>query len=370
MRIIAVELFRLRLTWKRPFETSYGTLTEKETIIVRARSADGLVGYGEAPALQIPYYLEEWTDSALLALERFIVPSILNQELGDAAALEACYRWVRGSCAAKAGIEAAFWDIRAQEEGIPLHKLWGGHRDRIEAGISLGAESELGRLIEKVGRAVEDGYRRVKVKIMPGRDVEVIRVIREAHPDVALMADANSAYAISDAGHLRELDAFRLMMLEQPLGWDDILDHAELQQEIDTPICLDESIRSAGDAEKALRIGAARIINVKPARLGGYRQAMLTAGICAFRGAPAWCGGMFETGLGKAFNVHLSSLPSFNLPGDIASTDQYFERDVLVEPIVVDGEGCIRVPENPGVGVEIDTASLNSLRIGHRIIRA
>ena len=369
VRIVRADLIHLRLRLRRPFETSFVRLLDKDTVLVRAYSDDGLIGYGEAPALPVPSYNYECTDTVLLMLERYILPAVLGHDLDSIEALEACYAPIRGHHMAKTGVEAAYWHLRAQQESKPLWQLWGGVRDRVEVGISIGAEPEIDALLRKIEEALGAGYRRIKVKIKPGSDVEVARAIRATFGPIALMLDANSAYTLADADHLRRLDEFDLLMLEQPLGHDDIVDHATLQRQLKTPICLDESILTVADARKAIKLGATRIVNVKPSRVGGFRQAKLLAEECGRRGVPVWCGGMLETGIGKAFNIHLSSLENFHLPGDTSGTDQYFEEDILREPIVLGSDSCLAVPCEPGLGYEVDETALQKLTVSSKSIR-
>lgn len=366
LRIVRVDLLHLRPRLRRPFETSFVRLDDKDTVLVRAFTDDGLIGYGEAPAMPVPYYNDECTDTVLLMLERYILPSVLGVELPSIEALQACYAPIKGHHMAKTGIEAAYWHLRAQQEARPLWELWGGVRDRIEAGISIGTEATAEQVVEKVRAAVDAGYRRIKVKIAPNRDVAMAEAIRAAFPDIRLMLDANSAYTLADSDRLVALDEFDLLMLEQPLDHDDIIDHARLQEQIQTPICLDESIHSRADARKAIDIGAARIINIKPSRVGGFWESKLLAEDCERRGVPVWCGGMLETGIGKAFNIHISTLNNFSLPGDTSGTDQYFEQDVLCQPIVVGPDSCIEVPTTPGLGFEIDEQAIRLLTVASR----
>jgi O-succinylbenzoate synthase len=362
MKIVRVDLLHLNLKLKRPFETSFFRLTEKETVLVRAYSADGLIGYGEGCAMPLPYYNEESTSTVWLMLQELLVPGILGKQLHSIDDVEATYAPVRRHSIAKSALEAAFWHIRAQEAGEPLWKLWGGVRDRIETGISIGAEPTVAQVAAKVGTALEAGYRRIKVKIKPGSDVEVAHGLRQEFGSISLMLDANSAYTLQDIGLLHQLDQFDLLMLEQPLEHDDIIDHATLQSQISTPVCLDESIHTRSDARKAIALGSARIINIKPPRVGGFWQAKLMAEDCQSRGIPVWCGGMIETGLGKAFNIHISSLANFTLPGDTSGTDQYFEEDILTDPIVVDrADSCIPVPTGPGLGFNVDERAVSRL---------
>jgi O-succinylbenzoate synthase len=366
LRITRVDLLHLRPRLRRPFETSFVRLEDKDTVLVRAFTDDGLIGYGEAPAMPVPYYNDECTDTVLLMLERFILPSVLGVEIPSIEALQACYAPIKGHHMAKTGIEGAYWHLRAQRENKPLWELWGGVRDRIEAGISIGTEATAEQVVAKVGVALDAGYRRIKVKIAPGRDVAVAQAIRANFPAISLMLDANSAYTLADSEHLSALDQFDLLMLEQPLAHDDIIDHARLQEQLSTPICLDESIHTRDDARKAIDIGATRIINIKPPRVGGFWEAKLLAEDCERRGVPVWCGGMLETGIGKAFNIHISTLRNFSLPGDTSGTDQYFEQDVLSEPIVVGPDSCIAVPATPGLGFEIDEGAIRTLTVASR----
>jgi o-succinylbenzoate synthase len=361
MRIVRADLLCLRLRLRRPFETSFARIRDRDTVLVRAFSSDGLVGYGEAPALPGPYYTYESTDTVLLMLRSYILPSVLVKEIESIEDLEHCYQHIKGHPAAKTAVESTYWHLKSQAANKPLSQLWGGVRDRVEAGISIGSEPNVQAVLKKIEDALGTGYRRIKVKIMPGRDVDVIKAIRDAFGDITLMADGNSSYSLHDIDQLKRLDDFNLLMLEQPLGDDDLIDHAELQRQLRTPICLDESIHSREKARQAVQIGAAHIINVKPAHLGGYWQGKLVAEDCQQRGVPVWCGGMLETGIGKAFNIHLSSLENFTLPGDTSGTDQYFEEDVLAEPIVIEGDSCIRVPTAPGLGFPVSEKAIDRL---------
>lgn len=368
MRLIRADLIHLRLRLRLPFETSFARLHHKDTVLVRAYTDHGLIGYGEAPALPVPYYNEECSDTVLLMLERYILPSALGRELESIDALQACYATIRGHHMAKTGVEAAYWHLRAQEAGKPLWQLWGGLRDRVEVGVSIGTEPQTDEVVRKVGKALTTGYKRIKVKISPGRDIAVAKAIRNTFGSISLMLDANSAYTLDDTNLLRQLDEFDLLMLEQPLAYDDIIDHSTLQRSLATPICLDESIHTRSDARKAIDLGAARIINIKPPRVGGFWQAKLMSEECGRRGVPVWCGGMLETGLGKVFNLHLSSLDNFSLPGDTSGTDQYFEEDILVEPLVVGFDSCIDVPQGPGLGREINERAIRDLMVSSRSI--
>ena len=346
------EIHHLKLRLKKPFETSFARFQDKDTVFVKAFTKEGLVGLGESPALPFPFYNEECTDTTLVILERFILPRFLNKKIDTIEELEQSYRHIIGHNMAKTGLEAAFWHLKSQEEQKPLWQLWGGVRKEIEAGISLGLEKNVQTLVEKVEKALAKGYQRIKIKIKPGMDVNVAEAVREKFPEIKLMFDANSAYTLKDLEIFRALDRFKLLMIEQPLAHDDIIDHVQLQKELKTPICLDESIHTFEDARKAIEIGACKIINIKPSRVGGYWQSKKIAELCEKNNIPVWCGGMLETGWGKMFNIHISSLNNFKLAGDTSGTDQYFEKDIITPDIVVKSNSMIDVPQT-GIGYEV-----------------
>jgi O-succinylbenzoate synthase len=303
-------------------------------------------------AAEDPGYSYETTDTAWSVLTDFLVPGLLGREIDDARDLLAPVAWVRGHRMAKAGLEMAAWDLEARRRGVSLAELLGGRRGDVAVGVSVGIQPSDEALVEKVRGYVDEGYARIKIKIKPGRDVETLTAVRTEFPDLPMMADANSAYSLQDVARLRALDGLGLMMIEQPLAYDDLLDHSRLQREIETPICLDESIRSVRDAELALDLGAGRIINIKPGRVGGFAQAKAIHDLCRDRGIPVWCGGMLESGVGRAHNVALASLPGFTLPGDISASRRYWERDI-VEPEFVMTGGTMQVPPGPGIGVAV-----------------
>jgi O-succinylbenzoate synthase len=360
MKFERVTLHLLNLRLKTPFVTSYGVHDERRTILVEAADADGLTGWGECVAFDTPHYTEETVDTAWLILERFLIPAVLGVELAHPAEIARRLQPVRRHPMAKAGLETAGWDLYCKRAGIPLHQALGGVRREVDSGAAVGLQDSDAALYRAIDRCVADGYRRVKLKIKPGADVDLLARVRARFPDLPLMADANSAYTLADAEHLRALDAFGLMMIEQPLGEDDIVDHAELQRRLRTPICLDESIVSAADARKALQLGSCGVINIKIGRVGGLAEAKNIHDLCAERGVPVWCGGMLETGIGRAHNLALATLPGFTLPADLSASSRYWDRDVIVPEITV-RDGRIRVPDGPGIGFEVDREFIASV---------
>jgi O-succinylbenzoate synthase len=348
LRIDRADLIVVRMSLVRSFETSSSRRTDLEHILVKVY-ADGLIGWGECASPVDPYYCEETTETAWHILKEFIVPAVLGRSFSSIEQLRAFYGKVKRNNFAKAGLEMAAWDLLARAAEQPLHALLGGTRDEILSGVSLGIESDLGRLFGLIDQYLDEGYRRVKLKIGPGKDVAYIGQVRERYPDLPLMADANSAYRLADLPTLKQLDEFDLMMIEQPLGHDDIVDHAQLQRALKTPICLDESIHTADDARKALDLGSGKIINIKVSRLGGLDEAKKVHDLCRDRGVPVWCGGMHEYGIGRAANVAICSLPGFVLPGDVSGSDKYYAEDI-VDPPILATKGAIAVPDAPGLG--------------------
>jgi O-succinylbenzoate synthase len=352
MKIERIEVRRLRLPLRFPFETSFGRTTAKDFLLVCA-SADGVTGYGECVADDDPYYLPETNGTVLHVLRDFLVPEVLGREVEHPRELRPLFARVRGHEMAKAALEMAAFELEARRQSVPLYRLLGGRGGTIGSGVSIGLQKSVGELLDKVAVEKAAGYRRIKIKIKPGHDLELVSAIRARHPDLPLMVDANSAYSLADAPLLRELDAHALMMIEQPLAWDDIVDHATLQRQLQTSVCLDESIHSAEDARRALDLGACRVINVKVGRVGGFREAIAVHDLCRARGVPVWCGGMLESGIGRLANVHLQTLPGFTLPGDTSASARYFEEDLIDPPVVVMPQGTIAVPEGAGIGHEI-----------------
>jgi len=349
VRLDRVEIRQIRLPLRFPFETSFGRTETKEFLLVSV-SAGGETGHAECVADVDPFYLPETNATALHVLRDFLAPAAFDLDLAHPCDLVPAFARVRGHEMAKAALEMAVWELWARRDGLPLYRILGGRGGAIAAGVSVGLQKDTEALLDKVAGEVAAGYRRVKIKIKPGRDVALVEALRARFPHLPLMVDANSAYALADAEHLRTLDRFGLMMIEQPLGWDDIVDHASLQRRLETPICLDESIRSGDDARRALELGACRIVNVKVGRVGGFAGAIAVHDACRARGAPVWCGGMLESGIGRLANVHLQTLPGFTLPGDTSASARYFEEDLVDPPVVVSPDGAIAVPEGPGIG--------------------
>ncbi len=352
MRIERIEVRHVRLPLRSPFETSFGRTEAKEFLLVSV-SAEGVTGHAECVADVDPYYLPETNGTALHVLRDFLAPLLLREDPGHPRELSALFARVRGHEMAKAALEMAVWEWEARRQGVPLYRLLGGRAGEIAAGVSIGLQKDAGALLDKVAAEVAAGYHRIKIKIKPGHDRELVEAIRRQFPAVPLMVDANGAYSLADVPLFRALDAFDLMMVEQPLAWNDIVDHAALQKEIRTAVCLDESIRSADDARHALALGACRIVNIKVGRVGGFAGALAVHDLCRKRGAPVWCGGMLESGIGRLHNVHLQTLPGFTLPGDTSASARYFDEDLIDPPVVVSPAGMIRVPEGPGIGHEI-----------------
>jgi O-succinylbenzoate synthase len=351
----ALEVRLVRLALLEPFETSFGRMASRLLFLVRLE-AEGAHGWGECVAWESPLYSYETVGTARHVLRDFLAPALLGatvQGLGDVAPR---FSRFKGHPMAKACVELAFVDLVARLRGESLSALIGGTRAAIEVGVSLGIQPTVDELDARVRRYLGLGYRRIKIKIKPGFDVEVMAEIRRRHPGILLSADANAAYGPEDAERLRRLDAYDLLMVEQPLAYDDLVDHAALQKSMKTAVCLDESVTGLDQARRALDIGACRILNMKIGRVGGYSEALPIHDLCVERGVPLWCGGMFESGIGRAHNVALASLPGFTLPGDISGSRRYFERDVIVPPVEVGPDGTVAVPRSPGLGYEVDLA--------------
>jgi o-succinylbenzoate synthase len=351
MKVTSVVLRHLKMRMKSPFTTSFGTFQDKEFLLLEAKDGNGLSGWGESVAFHSPWYNEETLKTNWHMLEDFIIPSLLNKEISNPNEVSEILSYIRKNNMAKSTIEGAVWDLYAKQKGITLAAAIGGKTSKIEVGISIGIQKTVDELLKLIEEYVNEGYKRMKVKIKPGWDVEVMREVRKHFPDVALMADANSAYRLKDINLLKELDEFNLTMIEQPLASDDIVDHATLQRAINTPVCLDESIHSLEDARKAIELGSCKIINIKIGRVGGLTEAKRIHDLCQEQGIPVWCGGMLESGIGRAHNIALTTLDNFILPGDTAGSSRYWEQDII-DPEVVVENGMITVPDKAGIGYE------------------
>jgi O-succinylbenzoate synthase len=356
--ISSIDLIEVALPLVRPFRTSFGEERDKRAILVCARDVDGVTGWGECCASPEPRYSEEWLDGAWDALHGFLIPAVLaGGPIAGPEDVAARARWIRGHRMAKAALEEAVLDVWLRAAGRTLGDYLGVVRPRVSCGVSVGIAPSLGELLDEIHGYLAAGYRRVKLKIEPGRDVEVVTAVRGALPETPLSVDANAAYSLSDVAVFEALDELGLVMIEQPLDHEDLLDHAKLQARLATPICLDESIRSARDAVAALEMGACRVINIKPGRVGGILEAKRIHDIAVTREAPVWIGGMLETGVGRAANVTLAALPGVTMPGDTSGSDRYFERD-LTAPFVLAPDGTMPVPTGPGIGAEPDPTRL------------
>jgi O-succinylbenzoate synthase len=362
----------IRLALKEPFRISSGVIHERRVGLLELTDRDGATAWSECVAFDRPIYSPETIDTAWMAISEWLAPRLLGKTVDgphDVQALLADN--IRGHSMAKAALEMGCWGLAAEVEQKPLSGLLGGMRDRVPTGISLGIQSAPALLVERAQRAVDAGYRKIKVKIEPGHDIEFVHAVREAlGPEIGIMADANSAYSLSHADHLAQLDAFDLIMLEQPLGDDDLVRHAALQCRLTTRICLDESITSLDRAEDMIALGSGRIVNIKPGRVGGLRTSKAIHDLCELAGIPVWCGGMLESGIGRAYNVALASLPNFSLPGDLSPSARYWAHDIVSPEWTMDDEGMVVVPTQPGIGVTVDVESIESLTVRKHVLTA
>lgn len=334
-----------------PFETSMDRTEVRRILLLEAR-VDGISGWGECVAGESPFYSPETTDTAWHVLRDFIWPMVCEKEFGTAAEVWDLLARVRGHNMAKATLETAIWDAEAKARNMPLWKLLGGTRTELACGVSIGIKESLDELVETVKKELAAGYRRIKIKIKPGKDLEPVQRLRQEFPRIKLMVDANSAYTVRDWALLKQLDGFYLMMIEQPLGWDDLYGHVELQKMLETPICLDECIHTEEQARAAVELGACKIINIKIGRVGGYTPALRIHNLCQKHGVPVWCGGMLESGVGRAHNIALSTLSNFSLAGDVAASKRYWTEDIIHPEVTVSPEGTIHVLNEPGIGFE------------------
>lgn len=367
MKIESITLHHLSMPLVAPFETSFGRETDRECVIIEICS-EGLTGYGECVATRDPGYNYETTGTSMHILKDFVAPLLLGQDVTDALDFQNRVISIRGHQLAKAGVEMALWDLIGKREGKSLRQLFGGVRDKVEVGVSIGIQASPQKLVETVTDFVHQGYARVKIKIKPGRDVEDAQAVRAAFPNLRLQVDANSAYSMDDADRLKPLDDLNLLLIEQPLFEDDIWDHHKFQAKFKTPVCLDESILSPRHARYAIEMNACKIINIKAGRLGGLSQAVMTHDLCQQSQMPVWCGGMLETGIGRASNLALASMPNFTLPGDVSASDRYYKRDITHEHFVLNADSTIDVPTGHGLGVTVDEDALNSYTLAKAVV--
>ncbi len=352
-----------------PFETSFGATQDRHVILLKV--TDGVrTGWGEVTAAEGPFYSYETWETAWHVLRDYVIPQIVGRGLETAGEFGSRTRGIRGHNMARAGLETALWDLEAKTKAVPLWRMLGGTRERIDCGVSIGIQPSIEALLKKIDTEVKAGYRRIKIKIKPGWDVDVITQVRSAFPDIRLMGDANSAYTLADVDVFKKMDRYNVMMFEQPLHYEDMIDHAELQKQIQTPICLDESIHSAEDARKAIGIGACKIINIKLGRVGGHTEARAVHDRCHESGIPVWCGGMLESGIGRAHNIALSSLQNFSLPGDVSASKRYWEEDIVDPAVEVSAGGQITQRNDPGIGYRVKEDLIERLTVRSRVFSA
>jgi len=369
MKIESITFHHISMPLTAPFETSFGRETDRQCIIVALQS-EGLIGYGECVASREPGYNYETIGTAWHIIKDFISPLVLGQDIKDALGYQRRVERIRGHHLAKAGVEMALWDLLGKRENKSLRELFGGERDKVEVGVSIGIQESADKMVKTVDSFLSQGYKRIKIKIKPGREVEETTSIRNKYPDLRLQVDANSAYTLENADALKPLDDLDLLLIEQPLFEDDIWDHRKLQAEFKTAICLDESIISPRHARYAIEMNACRIINIKPGRVGGLSQAVITHDYCHERKVPVWCGGMLETGIGRASNLAIASLPGFVLPGDISASDRYYHRDITNESFTLNEDSTITVPDRPGLGITIDENALTQFTKARLTLKA
>jgi O-succinylbenzoate synthase len=366
MNIESIELHHVDMPLAHPFETSFGRELTRPCILV-AVHAGALTGWGECTAGAGPWFSSETTETAWHVLRDYLIPAVLGQDIASPADVVSRFRRVRGHPMARAGLENAIWDLLAQAQDVSLADMLGGQRARVPVGVSVGIEPTLDELLDRVAQHVAEGYGRVKLKIKPGWDVAMVRAVRERWPELLLQVDGNSAYTLAHASVFRELDQFDLLLIEQPLHHDDIVDHARLQVQLRTPVCLDESIHSPEHARWALDIGACRVINIKVGRVGGLSAAQQIHDLCAGRDVPVWCGGMLETNVGRAINVAMATLPNFALPGDISASARYYHEDIAEPNFVLNDDSTLTVPTGPGLGVHVIPERLEGVRLRHLV---
>lgn len=361
MKIKKITLYHIQMKLITPFITSIGHVEDRELILVEVEDVNGVIGWGEVVAFSSPWYTEETVKTAWHMLEDFLIPIVLNQEIDHPTCVAELFSNLKRNNMAKSGLEGAIWDLYAKQRNLPLARVIGGVYDKIESGVVVSLTT-VEETLQKLADRIEEGYKRIKIKIKPGQDYELLKTIRHHFPDIPIMADANSAYSLDDLDHLKKFDEFDLMMIEQPLHSDDIIDHAKLQKELKTSICLDESITSFEDAKKAIELGSCRVINIKIGRVGGLTEAKKIHDYCNDHHIPVWCGGMLETGISRAHNIALASLPNFTIPGDISASSRYWEKDIIIPEVTVQN-GYIEVPTGPGIGFEVNRELVNKFTL-------
>ena len=369
MKIEAVTLREIQMPLVHFFETSFGRTYSRRILLVTVHS-EGADGWAECVVDERPFYSSEWAETAWATMEHFLVPAVLGQTLASGGSSVPLMARVRGHRMAKAAIENALWDAEARQKQLPLWKLIGGTRQEIQCGVSIGIQDSVEQLLEKIEVELAAGYRRIKVKVKPGWDLNVLERIRSRWPDIVLSCDANSAYRMDELEHLRKFDQFNLLMIEQPLWNDDIYYHARLQRELRTAICLDESIEHVRDAAEAVETGACRIINIKVGRVGGFTEAKKIHDVCQTHNIPVWCGGMLESGIGRAHNIALSSLENFRLPGDVSASKRYWKEDIIEPSVEVTAQGIIPIKNEPGTGYHIREDLIEKLTVRKQTLRA
>ena len=367
MKFSKITLYPLKMPLVSHFETSFGRIYERECVLVKIES-EGLVGWGECAADRDPGYSYETTGTVMHILKDFALPLLVGQDVVDAAEFQSRIDQIRGHHLAKAGVEMALWDLLGKRDGKSLKEMFGGIKDSIDVGVSVGLQDTTADLVKAVDGYVAKGYQRIKIKIKPGRDVSEAEAVRKAYPQIKLQVDANSAYSLETAHILKPLDDLNLLLIEQPLFEDDIWDHRLLQKQLRTPVCPDESVISPRHARYAIEMEACRIINIKPGRVGGLSQGMEIHDMCENIGMPVWCGGMLETGIGRASNLAIASLPGFTLPGDISASDRYYTRDVTYERFTLNADSTISVPTGPGLGVTVDEKAVKDFAFGKVVV--
>jgi o-succinylbenzoate synthase len=369
MKIDALTLYEIRMPLVHFFETSFGRTYDRRILLVKV-NCDGIDGWGECVAGENPYYSSEWIESAWITITHFLGPALVGQNLEKAGESVALMAQVRGHRMAKAALENALWEAEAKQKQQPLWRLLGGKQREIACGVSIGIQDSVEQLLDKIATELAAGYRRIKVKVKPGWDLNVLERVRSRWPDILLSCDANSAYTLDQVEHLRKFDQFNLLMVEQPLWNDDIYNHARLQRELRTAICLDESIENARNAAQAVEIGACRIINIKVGRVGGLSEAVAVHNVCANHNVPVWCGGMLESGVGRAHNVALSTLENFRLPGDVSASKRYWKEDIIEPEVQVTEQGTIIVRDEPGTGYQVREDLIEKLAVRKEMVRA